>query len=140
MKTYLGILFFGIILFSGCDQSDSKKTNSTTDQPITQEEPAKQVINVPEGNSDNVSNTSTPAPTASGMNPAHGQPGHDCAIPVGAPLNNKTNSSPMVNPGSSSPVINSGTSSPVQTAQGMNPAHGQPGHDCAIPVGAPLNK
>ena len=25
-------------------------------------------------------------PTAAGMNPPHGQPGHDCAIPVGAPL------------------------------------------------------
>lgn len=138
MKTYLGILFLGIFLFSGCDQSDSKKTNSTTDQNTTQEEPANRVTNVPEGNSDNIS--STPAQTATGMNPAHGQPGHDCAIPVGAPLNTKNNSSPMVNPGSSSPLINSGNSSPVQTAPGMNPAHGQPGHDCAIPVGAPLNK
>jgi hypothetical protein len=139
MKTYLGILFFGIILLSGCDQSDSKKTNSTTDQTVTQEEPAKQDINA-KVNSDNVSITPTPAKTAQGMNPAHGEPGHDCAIPVGAPLNSINNSSPMVNPGNSSPLINPGSSSPVKAAQGMNPAHGQPGHDCAIPVGAPLNK
>ncbi|GGG54530.1 hypothetical protein [Bizionia arctica] len=133
MKTYLGILFFGAILFSGCDQSKSQTTNSNTDQTVTQEEPAKQVVNS--------NNTSiTPAQTAPGMNPAHGKPGHDCAIPVGAPLNTKNSSSPMVNPGSSSPVINSGNSSPVKTAPGMNPAHGQPGHDCAIAVGSPLNK
>jgi hypothetical protein len=29
------------------------------------------------------------APTAPGMNPAHGQPGHRCDIAVGAPLNSK---------------------------------------------------
>ena len=27
----------------------------------------------------------------------------------------------------------------TQTAPGMNPPHGQPGHRCEIPVGAPLN-
>ncbi|TYA54733.1 hypothetical protein [Formosa maritima] len=138
MKTYLGIICFGIILFLGCDQSKSKTTDSNTDQTVTQESPVNQTTNVPEDNTNNA--LSIPAQTATGMNPAHGQPGHDCAIPVGAPLNSKNNSSPMVNPGSSSPVINSGNSSPVQTAPGMNPAHGQPGHDCAIPVGAPLNK
>lgn len=30
--------------------------------------------------------TATPAPTAPGMNPPHGQPGHRCEIAVGAPL------------------------------------------------------
>jgi len=140
MKTYLGILFFGTILFSGCDQSKSKTTNSNTEQNITQEAPAKQVMDEPEANSKNATATPTSAKTATGLNPAHGQPGHDCAIPVGAPLNTKNSSSPMVNPGSSSPLINSGNPSPVQTAPGMNPAHGQPGHDCTIPVGAPLNK
>lgn len=28
---------------------------------------------------------------------------------------------------------------PTQVAEGMNPAHGQPGHRCDIAVGAPLN-
>ena len=135
MKTYLGILFFGMILFSGCDQSDSKKADSTTDQTITQEETAKQVTNTPESNADNISITSTPANTTSGLNPPHGQAGHDCAIAVGAPLDGSKSSSPVVNPGSSSPV-----QTQTQTAPGMNPPHGQAGHDCAIAVGAPLNK
>ncbi|MBL0339922.1 MAG: hypothetical protein IPP71_02815 [Bacteroidetes bacterium] len=32
------------------------------------------------------------------------------------------------------------SAAPVTTAPGMNPPHGQPGHDCAIAVGAPLKK
>lgn len=53
------------------------------------------------------------------VNPEHGQPGHDCSLPVGAPFK---------------PVA-----SPVNTpANGLNPEHGMPGHDCSLPVGAPL--
>ena len=80
-----------------------------------------------------------------GLNPAHGQPGHDCSIPVGAPLN----SAPAGNGARSAPVQT--MSAPAMTAPAgpamaadpnakLNPAHGQPGHDCAIPVGAPLKK
>lgn len=62
------------------------------------------------------------AKTAPGMNPAHGQPGHRCDIPVGSPLN-----------------APSAKATTPQTPPGMNPAHGQPGHRCDIAVGAPLN-
>ncbi len=84
-----------------------------------------------------------PVKTAPGMNPPHGEPGHRCEIPVGQPLNSKpaspavqTNSTPMQAP------------QPVQAPQAAvantgpkpknNPAHGQPWHDCAKQVGAPL--
>jgi hypothetical protein len=66
------------------------------------------------------------------LNPAHGQPGHRCDIPVGSPMNSiptTTNISPTI-----SSTINS-----AAVAPGMNPAHGQPGHRCDIPVGKPLN-
>lgn len=33
-----------------------------------------------------------------------------------------------------------GTPATTTTAPGMNPPHGQPGHDCAVAVGAPLKK
>lgn len=83
--------------------------------------------------------------TAVVLNPPHGQPGHDCAIPVGEPLNpqaGKTTAPSAVQP--SGPMqLNT---SPMQinppqitAAPKLNPAHGLPGHDCAIPVGAPLN-
>lgn len=82
--------------------------------------------------------------TANGakLNPAHGQPGHDCAVAVGAPLSSKTvqtatnNAVPKVNV--SQPVTTSATPVLNQKGQRLNPAHGQPGHDCAVAVGAPL--
>lgn len=74
------------------------------------------------------------------LNPAHGQPGHDCAIAVGAPLplngaTKKINPVQTINPAITiAPAQNSTAVKP-----GMNPAHGQPGHRCDIAVGAPLN-
>jgi hypothetical protein len=56
--------------------------------------------------------------SAKGMlNPAHGEPGHRCDIPVGSPLNIPT----------AAPAV-----------ARMNPPHGEPGHRCDIPVGSPL--
>lgn len=83
-----------------------------------------------------------------GINPAHGQPGHRCDIAVGAPLNSApskgqtTTAQPVqtvqVNPNQQN-VVTTTTAAPVKVAKGMNPSHGQPGHRCDIPVGAPLN-
>jgi hypothetical protein len=112
--------------------------------------------------SQNMQQVVTPAPSApvatkAGMNPSHGQAGHRCDIPVGAPLN-----SPVAKP--AKPVANSGqpaftqttttaptpttptpgtpallkADTPVVTAPGMNPPHGQEGHRCDIAVGQPL--
>jgi len=81
--------------------------------------------------------TTTPVKVAKGMNPSHGQPGHRCDIPVGAPLN-----SPIAGNSTTPQVVsNSGQSvtTTTVTPKGMNPPHGQPGHRCDIPVGSPLN-
>ena len=107
-----------------------------------------------------------PVTVAKGMNPSHGQPGHRCDIPVGAPLNSPPGK-PAVQPGSAqvqqtsnqaftvTPTQTSGnTTTTTQnsavpallsppataTAPGMNPPHGQEGHRCDIAVGAPLPK
>jgi hypothetical protein len=85
------------------------------------------------------------------LNPAHGQPGHDCSIAVGAPLKS-TAAAAKPAPASAQPVA---TSTPTFETKSVaapavssvpnlnpnakiNPAHGQPGHDCAVAVGAPL--
>ena len=92
-----------------------------------------------------------PAPVAKGMNPAHGQPGHRCEIPVGAPLNSTpaAKSQPvtitpqsMQTKATQAPAILNPAQAPapVVTAPGMNPPHGQDGHRCDISVGAPLIK
>lgn len=95
-----------------------------------------------------------PQPTAPGMNPAHGQPGHRCDIAVGAPLNSKPAApapTPSVTPASvipAPPVINPVPAAPGTESKAMaqpagngalNPEHGKPGHRCDIAVGAPLN-
>lgn len=80
-------------------------------------------------------------PTAPGMNPPHGQPGHRCDIAVGAPLNSKPAA-----PATTGAAVNgqpqvtmTEVPNKVKTAPGMNPPHGEPGHRCDIAVGAPLN-
>ena len=107
-----------------------------------------------------------PTSTAKGMNPAHGQPGHRCDIAVGAPLNSppgnanakklntitkattisSSNNQPGVVTSNGATITTSNGSSgaakvsPIVTPEGMNPPHGQAGHDCAVAVGAPLPK
>lgn len=84
-------------------------------------------------------NTSMAAP-AGKMNPAHGQPGHKCEIPVGAPLNSAP-PKPVAQNATAQTVSAIPAPQPQQLAsgKGLNPAHGQPGHRCDISVGAPLN-
>lgn len=79
------------------------------------------------------------------LNPPHGQPGHDCAVAVGAPLPSSSaaasTSAPVRTP-VAAPVVNTPQVAPVVNPSGgvkLNPPHGQPGHDCAVPVGQPLN-
>ncbi len=105
----------------------------TTDVPVTPAQPVS---------------TTTPGTTGAGLNPEHGKPGHRCDIPVGAPLDSKPSATPATNITSndSRTAPATITTNPVTvptatstTAPGMNPAHGQPGHRCDIPVGSPLN-
>ena len=79
------------------------------------------------------------------LNPAHGQPGHDCSIAVGAPLNKTATASKPVtsNPISTqvnpTPITLPGANNTSASSGKLNPAHGQPGHRCDIAVGQPLN-
>lgn len=78
------------------------------------------------------------APMTAQLNPAHGEPGHRCEIPVGAPLDGSGQTSTTITmPPAASPVMAPVTSPAVGTGM-LNPAHGEPGHDCAVPVGSPL--
>lgn len=92
--------------------------------------------------------------TPKGMNPPHGQPNHRCDIPVGAPLNSKPATTTVTTPATPTsgevsknitvqppvPALLSTSSANTETAEGMNPPHGQAGHRCDIAVGAPLPK
>ena len=166
--TLCSLLAFSIA-FTSCKKEDAAEeaTTSATPQqlivprvqPIPTENyvaPAQQV-NTP---APNMSQAVTQAPvvTKAGMNPAHGQPGHRCEIAVGAPLNSPAAkpATTSVNPGkaafttstiqnpatitSSSEVPELLKPNPQPTAPGMNPPHGQEGHQCGVAVGAPLPK
>lgn len=81
------------------------------------------------------------------FNPPHGQPGHNCAIAVGAPLNKTAATQPQ------QPVTVQQTNTTAQPQQltvnapatvntsgkKLNPKHGEPGHKCDIAIGAPLD-
>jgi hypothetical protein len=104
--------------------------------------------------------------TANGkLNPAHGQPGHRCDIPAGAPLNsspqkstapkavttNTVTTAPIIANPSTMPALqpteavqtnNAANGAPPLISNGsstkLNPEHGKPGHDCKVAVGQPL--
>jgi hypothetical protein len=90
-------------------------------------------------------------PASSGavaLNPAHGQPGHDCSIPVGQPLkksgggvSNGVQVTTTPTQQQQQPItVSAPATQPLSGAKPkINPAHGQPGHRCDIAVGAPLN-
>ena len=114
---------------------DSTLINTDTTQTVAASEAQPQVL------------TAAPQPvqaTAPGMNPPHGRPGHRCEIPVGAPLNTPAPVQTQAPAPSLIPQNNMLQAPQPQqnmvTAPGMNPPHGQPGHLCEIPVGAPLPK
>ncbi|MCC2590538.1 hypothetical protein [Chryseobacterium sp. MFBS3-17] len=94
----------------------------------------------------NAAKPSQNTPTAAGMNPPHGEPGHRCDIAVGAPLNSPAKAAPATPPATAAttatpdPNAYNVQNKPAvaSTAAGMNPPHGEPGHRCDIAVGAPL--
>jgi hypothetical protein len=159
MKKFLTILFITVFTLTSCkNEAETKEStipkvvvpftqvaipqeNQTvaTSQP-NQNQSIMYQNNAAQYTTTQVQTVAAPVKVAKGMNPSHGQPGHRCDIPVGAPLN-----SPIATSKTAAPQVVSNTSVTVPSAtvtptpKGMNPAHGQPGHRCDIPVGAPLN-
>lgn len=116
-STSLAIIALGVSLMVSC--KDEEKKEATPAQTEVQ-------------------STNSNTTTTASLNPEHGQPGHRCDIPVGAPLDQaaKTTNTQTTKPAST-------TTSPVWSSDAApvkNPPHGQPGHDCAVPVGADLKK
>jgi hypothetical protein len=157
MKSTFSALCIISIIFLSC-ANDRKSESSTTSSPTFEVAPSSPVIpgaaSVPPAGVPSATTTAT-----TGLNPAHGQPGHRCDIAVGAPLNSAPSASvtpPSPTGAAGSPSVLAGPRvgsipSPAGTAPsfntqqgvtapGMNPPHGQPGHDCSIAVGAPLKK
>ncbi|MCT2563240.1 hypothetical protein [Chryseobacterium herbae] len=92
-----------------------------------------------------VDNNAKQVKTAPGMNPPHGQPGHRCDIPVGQPLSSKPapvpTPTPAPQPVQSAQNVPGPVTAPAPTGPKpkLNPAHGEPWHNCALKVGDPLS-
>lgn len=158
----IAIAAFSIFLFTACggNQSDADYTPTPSvivgDTPSQkQKEGVAQLLPptsanpeaaVPVGAQPQATATIPANATAAGLNPPHGQPGHRCDIPDGAPLNSApaTAAAQPVAQATAQPLTVQKMAPTVvpataPTAKGMNPPHGQPGHRCDIAVGAPLN-
>jgi hypothetical protein len=160
MKKF-AILACSSLLFIACSSEGDKNAPATDSIPAINEQATDQVtVSLPDSAAVN------PVNATSGdvkLNPPHGEPGHRCEIEVGKPLTSAgstanmpgtasistANPSPVITPAPNQPVSISTNPSTATapapaaktaTAPGMNPPHGEPGHDCAIPVGSPLKK
>jgi hypothetical protein len=144
MKIYSIYILSLLVIFSAyaCNNNsqpdiDTSLINITSPQAIPTKDSASTLVNPGNTAPATVNNSSV------ALNPPHGQPGHDCAIPVGSPLNGKPNAATLQSPG---PLVTPALTTPPQmlplsnsnNSVALNPPHGQPGHDCAIPVGQPL--
>ena len=163
-----GFIVIGALLFIGLTSCTSSSNESKQAPRL----PAMQQNQVPE----NIINAASPTPAsvedtgqrqnddtnAVMLNPPHGQPGHRCEIPVGAPLNspeaNTVQQSATSGSAATAPTIRNSSMAPTienanritpsrqqstaATATGPkpanNPPHGQPWHRCDIAVGSPL--
>ena len=168
MKKITIIALFAALGLVSCNDKKAEPTTTTSDTTATTDaapvDPHAGHNHAPGEGHDHDHGAATTntadTKTAAGMNPAHGQPGHRCDIPVGAPLNSPPGqgagqtSAPTAQP-SQGGFLGGGNAQapaqqaapqqqmpPQQTAPGMkgkpNPAHGQPGHRCDVSVGQPL--
>ena len=148
-KTYITSIAITSLLFISCKKELEPQENTATSELVRlglAKDTSK--TTAPAVQTPVATNPNTVLGSNEGINPAHGQPGHRCDIAVGAPLNSAptkgqtTTTQPgqtiQVNPNQKN-VVTTTVAAPVKVGKGMNPSHGQPGHRCDIPVGAPLN-
>lgn len=120
------MLMIGLValVFTSCQSESTKKESVLIPTPA----------GVPSASSQN-----TPVGQRPATNPEHGQPFHDCALPVGAAFATQ-NVQPQAQPQVvTAPVEVKQPAAPITKEVKLNPEHGAPGHKCEIPVGAPLS-
>ena len=164
MKKITIIALFAALGLVSCNDKKAEPTTTTETTTTTDAAPVDPHAghNHAPGEGHDHDHGAATTEVAAGMNPAHGQPGHRCDIPVGAPLNSPPGqgagqtSAPAAQPsqggflggGNAQAQAPAQQAAPQQqmpkqeTAPGMkgkpNPAHGQPGHRCDVSVGQPL--
>jgi hypothetical protein len=155
----VALIGFATIFLMACNKSSESGPGRTqsSDTGATQTAPVDS-NGLAEAPTDAAPVVTPNAYTAPRINPPHGEPGHRCEVAVGAPLDSPvgTQPSPFVSifpqaqtssniaPAISNhepfvSIVPQDANATATTPAGMNPPHGQPGHRCEIPVGAPLD-
>lgn len=118
-------------------EATETSASDATDAPTVVASNPDAVVN---GGQINAPVAATPAAGIAGMNPEHGKPGHRCDISVGAPLNSPPGNAAAPAPQQTVMPTAAPAAAPVANPMNLavNPAHGEPGHSCAISVGAPF--
>lgn len=136
-KTWLTIGLVSFLL-AGCADSTSDnvtETDSNGPEEVQQEPSTTQVQEAAP------IELEADQPAAQGevaLNPPHGQPGHDSDIAVGAPLDGSGGQGQQATQPTFNPQVVQPATQGTAPANGINPPHGQSGHDCDVAVGAPL--
>ncbi len=167
-KLCYSFIAMGLMLFIGLNSCAPSKNDSKQVPP----EPVQQQNQIQDNNvntkaaspatNENTGQTQNDNNNGVMLNPPHGQPGHRCEIPVGAPLStpaaNTIQQPATVAPAATAPTISNNSMSPtIENANRINPSqrpstaapetgpkpannppHGQPWHRCDIAVGSPL--
>jgi hypothetical protein len=150
MNRFFSIALIALVVASCQNSNHTETTEVETDSATTVAAAVAPLVD--SGNQNVISTTpvTVPAPTAAtvnpnagatGLNPQHGQPGHRCDIAVGAPLNSPPgNAAAPAISSSPAPTISQApaAAAPASGKTRLNPAHGEPGHDCSVAVGQPL--
>ncbi len=143
----LGITTAGL-LFTACNNSSQPEKDASLTAPASEVSTSQPGVNSPA--SETFTNQAQPMPAnaapdagvlTAGLNPEHGQPNHRCDIPVGAPLSSPAPAAAPAATNLQQPVQS--MPQPILPVSGassgkINPPHGEPGHSCAIAVGATL--
>ena len=146
MRSFLAAAFISVFFLTSCDNNSHADVDASlptfTNAPVSPQMNMANDSLLSEMGLENIDPKDlqqAPAEvyTAAGLNPPHGEPGHDCAIAVGAPLTGGPSANAPTAPTMSFPTPTSAPAA-VQGGPRLNPPHGQPGHDCAVQVGAPL--
>jgi hypothetical protein len=122
------LALLSVFALTSCTTEQPEAPANTTEQPVMEfVQPAADVVPAAQGEM--------------ALNPHHGEPGHICEIPVGAPLNSVQNAQPAPTQPviTTTPAVAPPTIMPTAvTGKRINPPHGEEGHVCEVPVGAPL--
>ena len=140
----IGVAGFIALLFLPPRQQETVQTRQTpTRLPFADQGSLLNAVSSQNASTNNRMRLANPSQADIGpmpeFNPPHGQPWHRCEIPVGAPLNPGSQSTPY-NAGQTPTQQIASTATASNTARPtLNPPHGEPFHRCDIPVGAPLD-